>query len=85
MVKDIVLEKDVVTTKYYLFRGIATEFMTFGHYRKARAMANMSIQEKCFVCENEFNEEESLSLLFNGNRTNKLCCEKCAENIMKGE
>ena len=85
MIKDIVLEKDVVTTKHYLFRGITTEFMTFGRYRKARAMANMSIQEKCFVCENRFDEEEKLSLLFNGNRTNKLCCEKCTDAILKGE
>ena len=85
MIKDIILEKDVITTKHYLFRGITTEFMSFERYRKARTMANMSIQEKCFVCENQFEEEENLSLLFNGNRTNKLCCEKCTKSILKGE
>lgn len=46
MIKDIVLEKDVITTKHYLFRGITTEFMTFERYRKARSMANMKVYKK---------------------------------------
>lgn len=84
MIKDIILEKDVITTKHYIFRGITTEFMTYERYRKARAMANMSIQKECFICENEFKDEENLGLLFNGNRTNKLCCEKCSIEWAEG-
>lgn len=85
MIKDIVLEKDVITTKHYIFRGITTEFMTYERYRKARAMANMSIQKECFICEKEFVDEENLGLLFNGNRTNKLCCEKCSIELYEKE
>ena len=85
MVKDIIFEKDVVTTKHYLFRGISTDFMTFEVYRKARARANMSIQKRCFVCDNEFKDEENLSLLFNGNETNELCCEKCSNDLINSK
>lgn len=82
MVKDILFEKDVVTTTHFVFRGISTEFMTYRRYKITREMSNLSIQTYCFICEEQFVEDENLSFLFDGNELNKLCCEKCSEALI---
>ena len=85
MVKDIIFEKDVVKTTHFIFKGISTEFMDYKRYRLAREIANMSIQTNCFCCDERFKDEEKLSLLFNGNKTNELCCEKCSVKLIESE
>ena len=85
MIKDILFEKEVITKTNHMYRDITTEFMKYERYRKARAMANMSIQKECFCCEEPFEEDENLSLLFNGNQLNVLCCEKCSNKLINDE
>lgn len=85
MIKDILFEKEVITKTNHMYRCITTEFMKYERYRKARAMANMSIQKECFCCEEPFEEDENLSLLLNGNQLNVLCCEKCSNKLINDE
>ena len=62
MIKDILFEKEVITKKNHMYRCITTEFMKYERYRKARAMANMSIQKECFCCEEPFEDDENLNM-----------------------
>ena len=85
MIKDILFEKEVITKTNHMYRCITTELMKYGRYRKVRAKANMSIQKECFCCEEPFEDDENLSLLFNGNQLNVLCCEKCSNKLINDE
>lgn len=38
--------------------------------------------DKCFVCEKNFELEDSMHILFMKNTTNKVACTKCANDII---
>lgn len=82
MVKEILFEKDVIKISHFTFKSIYTGFTIYGDYKKGIKNASASIQKSCFVCDEKFKEEDNLSLLFNGNSLNQLCCEKCSQKLI---
>lgn len=82
MIKDILFEKDVITTTHFRYEGIFTKFMKYKNYRNSRTISNLDVQTHCFVCDIIFKDEENLGLLFNGSELNKLCCENCSKVLM---
>ena len=80
-VKEINFEKDVVKTTKYRYPKIVFEIFEYKVYKDAREKGGQSIQKRCFICNRAFLDEDKLSLLFDGNKDNKLCCDQCAREI----
>lgn len=87
MVKNVKVSKNIVTMTNYVFRGVYTDFMKFSSYKNSREAHGMDVQTSCFLCNTDFEPNEKLGLLFNGNQENQLCCSKCSEELVqpKGE
>ena len=83
MVKNVKVSKNVVTMTNYVFRGVYTDFMKFSSYKNSREAYNMDVQTSCFLCNTDFETNEKLGLLFNGNQENQLCCSKCSEELVQ--
>ena len=73
-----------VTRKHYKILQVPEEpFMNYGKFREIRERLGLKVQRTCFKCERKFKDSEDAFLIFT-NKGNKLVCDKCHDEIIKG-
>ena len=80
VIYNINFKKEIVKKTIYKYDKIMLDVMDFESYHKA--LSNR--RKTCFVCGRKFKNEDMLSVLFDGNKTNTVCCNKCACEFKKG-
>ena len=78
-VKEINFKKDIVKTTKYHYKKVAINYMKYKDWNVYERR-----RKTCFVCNKKFEEGEMLSLLFDGNKLNTVCCEECALKMKVG-
>ena len=73
IIKDINFEKNVVKTTKYKYSKVAIDYMEYIDWKCFERR-----RKTCFVCNKKFKEGDLLSLLFDGNKLNTVCCHDCA-------
>jgi len=80
-IKDIDFKKDVVKTTKYKYSKVAVDYMEYIDWKCFERR-----RKTCFACGVKFKDGDLLSLLFDGNKLNTVCCHECAvtmEQVIK--
>jgi hypothetical protein len=78
MVEDINFEKEIVKKTKYKYNKIAIDYMDYKDWNQFGRR-----RKTCFICSKKFKDGDQLSLLFDGNKLNTICCSECAAFITK--
>jgi len=78
VIRNINFKKDIIKTTKYRYNKVAIDYMDYKNWNLFERR-----RKTCFVCNKKFEENEKLSLLFDGNKLNTVCCKECALKISR--